>query len=174
MRITKAFTLIELLVVIAIIAILMAILMPALRSARNHGKRIVCSNNLRTLGLANTLYSDEADGWYVPIMDRTQGGNRYWPQNLLFRELVGYKPKNADSDENWHAPREYLCPSDVISIKHRNDTQYNNWLSYGYNLTDWYGYFSNWSGISYAGHKNTTVPGPAGELIFTESNDWWL
>lgn len=104
MRITKAFTLIELLVVIAIIAILMAILMPALRSAKDHGKRIVCSSHLKTLGLANVLYSDEANGWYVPIMDRTLGDDRYWPSNLLFRELIGYKPKNAVSNETWNAP----------------------------------------------------------------------
>ena len=171
MRIKKAFTLIELLVVIAIIAILMAILMPALRAARDQGKRIVCANNLKTMALANVLYSDEEDGWYVPIMDRTMGEDLYWPANQLFRELIGYKPKNATANEGWNAPREYLCPADRISIKQIEDTQYNNWLSYGYNLTDWY--FSDWFGIGYAGHKNTTVPGPSNELVFTESNDWW-
>jgi prepilin-type N-terminal cleavage/methylation domain-containing protein/prepilin-type processing-associated H-X9-DG protein len=172
MRTKKAFTLIELLVVIAIIAILMAILMPALRAAKDQGKRIICSSHLKTLGLANVLYSDEEDGWYVPIMDRTLGDNRYWPSNLQFRELIGYKPKNATANEGWDAPREYLCPADRISIKQIEDRQYNNWISYGYNLTDWY--FSDWFGIGYAGHKNTTVPSPANELIFTESNDWWL
>jgi prepilin-type N-terminal cleavage/methylation domain-containing protein/prepilin-type processing-associated H-X9-DG protein len=171
MRIRKGFTLIELLVVIAIIAILMAILMPALRAAKDQGKRIVCANHLKTMALANVLYSDEEDGWYVPIMDRTMGDDLYWPANQLFRELIGYKPKNAVANEGWNAPREYLCPADTISIKRVEDTQYNNWLSYGYNLTDWY--FSDWFGIGYAGHKNTTVPGPANELIFTESNDWW-
>jgi len=73
------FTLIELLVVISIVALLMAILMPALMRAKEHGKRIVCSNNIRTMGLANTMYADEADGWYVPVMDRTQdnGAGQY-------------------------------------------------------------------------------------------------
>ncbi|MEJ2704683.1 MAG: type II secretion system protein [Sedimentisphaerales bacterium] len=140
-----AFTLIELLVVIAIIALLMGILMPALMKAKDHGKRIVCNNHLRTLALANVLYADEADGWYVPIMDRTQGDDRYWPANRLFRELVGYKPKNIDVEETWNAPREYLCPSDIISKKQIHDAQYDNWISYGYNLTDWY--FSDWFGI---------------------------
>ncbi|UCC97404.1 MAG: prepilin-type N-terminal cleavage/methylation domain-containing protein [Phycisphaerales bacterium] len=166
------FTLIELLVVISIIALLMAILMPALMRAKDHGRRIICGNHLRTLGLANTLYADEQDGWYVPIMDRTRGSNRYWPSNRLFRELVGYKPKNIDVDQNWHSPKEFMCPGDVISTKERRDSQWNNWISYGYNLTDWY--YSDWFGIGYAGHKTTTVPSPAGELIFTESNDWWL
>ncbi len=61
MRRKKAFTLIELLVVIAIIAILMAILMPALRRAKELGKRAVCLNNLRQLTLAWILYCDDND-----------------------------------------------------------------------------------------------------------------
>ena len=57
----RAFTLIELLVVIAIIAVLMAILMPALKSAREHGKRAVCLSNLKQLTLAWIMYADEND-----------------------------------------------------------------------------------------------------------------
>ena len=48
---TKAFTLIELLVVIAIIAVLMAILMPSLRAAKDHARRLHCVGNVKTLAL---------------------------------------------------------------------------------------------------------------------------
>jgi prepilin-type N-terminal cleavage/methylation domain-containing protein/prepilin-type processing-associated H-X9-DG protein len=61
----RAFTLIELLVVIAIIALLLAILIPALRSAREQGYRVVCLSNLRQLTLAWTAYASQYDGKIV-------------------------------------------------------------------------------------------------------------
>lgn len=58
---SRAFTLIELLVVIAIIAVLMAVLMPALKRARESGKRAVCFGNVKQLALAWTMYIDDND-----------------------------------------------------------------------------------------------------------------
>jgi prepilin-type N-terminal cleavage/methylation domain-containing protein/prepilin-type processing-associated H-X9-DG protein len=173
MRIRKGFTLIELLVVISVIAILMAILMPALMRAKEVGKRIVCSNNVRLLGLANVLYAEQEDGWYVPIIDRTLPDNeRDWPANQLYRRLVGYKGKQGPTDSGWHAPKEFQCPSDIISRKEVKDRLYDSWISYGYNITDWY--YTDWYLFGFAGHKTTTVPAPATKLFLTESNDWWL
>lgn len=69
----QGFTLIELLVVIAIIAILMSVLMPALRSARDHAKRLHCLNNVKTLTLGYLMYKDDHDGRIVP--GHTNPGN---------------------------------------------------------------------------------------------------
>lgn len=176
MRIRQAFTLIELLVVISVIAVLMGILMPALMAAKDHGKRMVCASNIRSLGMANVLYAEEEDGWYVACMDRVWRTN-YWPTNKLFRTLAGHKSKQSaeemKEDGDYAGPREFLCPSDIVSLKKEEDSQYKVYLSYGYNVSDWY-YGDAWYDFKYAGHKTTTVPRPAGEMIFSESNDWWM
>jgi len=95
----RAFTLIELLVVIAIIAILMAILMPALKRAREQGRRVVCEGNLKTLTLAWIMYADENDQKLVNGaggIDRSAGRLREDP---WVRQGWGANWNNANVDD---------------------------------------------------------------------------
>ena len=60
----RAFTLIELLVVIAIIALLIGILLPALGAARDAGRALKNTANLRSLGQATAIYTADADTYF--------------------------------------------------------------------------------------------------------------
>lgn len=68
-----AFTLVEMLVVMAIIAVLAAFLLPALSNAKIKAKSVRCSNNVRQLMLAVSLYTGEGNSGYPYSSDPIVG-----------------------------------------------------------------------------------------------------
>lgn len=180
----SGFTLIELLVVIAIIALLLAVIVPALRKAKESAHSTVCRNNLKTLALANEMYASRWDGWYVPVIDTTMTlkGQPTWNSNTEFRDIVGLEDAYVGS--SFVMPKQYLCPSDKQSIQSYWDQTggvYQNYVSYGGNLTDWGPSSKNpvsWGGNIPVGNwacrlRAAQLRSPAGKIMFVDAGDLW-
>lgn len=103
----KIFTLIELLVVVAIIAILAAMLLPALNSAREKGRKISCTNNLKQIGLAHDFYTNDYD-YVLPCYNNGSGAWYYKPDPDLWTYL-GYLPTGQIFNKTYKVA---LCSSD--------------------------------------------------------------
>lgn len=130
----QGFTLIELLVVIAIIAILAAILFPVFARARENARRASCMSNLKQIGLAFMMYTQDYDEKYpmsyqlTPQTTAGMPGSTWWSATYPDGVLV--------HDVNWmdilypytKSIQVYVCPSmNPASI-------FAGGASYGYNL----------------------------------------
>ncbi|MAO20025.1 MAG: hypothetical protein CMJ35_01495 [Phycisphaerae bacterium] len=124
-----AFTLIELLVVIAIIALLIGILLPALSSARDTAKSLICTTRMRQVATGWQIYADTNRDISVPAQpgryaDETRNvytlgnGDQYRPRWFaVIGAAAGFdafaNPSPDREDEHTmtvNANEVFLCP----------------------------------------------------------------
>ncbi|HON91091.1 MAG TPA: DUF1559 domain-containing protein [Sedimentisphaerales bacterium] len=124
---SRGFTLIELLVVIAIIALLLSILIPSLHRAKAAARRVVCSHNLRQIGLAMDMYTHDYEGYYPCAKDPVSTNPPYWLwMGRGWRKWIqSYLSSIVDPNN----PSVLLCPAD------RTDPAKYESTSYSYSMT---------------------------------------
>jgi prepilin-type N-terminal cleavage/methylation domain-containing protein/prepilin-type processing-associated H-X9-DG protein len=113
------FTLVELLVVIGIIALLISILLPSLNRARETANRVKCANNLKQIGLAIALYTNENHGQYPRTYFASNGSTPDFFSTANYSAADPFAPGTPPN--NWNPVTYQNVPSCMFLLLRTED-----------------------------------------------------
>lgn len=139
-RSRNAFSLIELLVVIAIISILAAILFPVFASAREKARQTSCASNLRNIGTAMQMYSEDFDEYICPAQILLSPAPNVYTYQYWFGFATGTSSAvtstvNPTGGLIWPYLKNQAitdCP-DATGVVISNNLAFPEWVGVGYN-----------------------------------------
>jgi prepilin-type N-terminal cleavage/methylation domain-containing protein len=111
----SGFTLVELLTVIGIISLLTSLLFPVFATARSKARELSCVSNLRQVGLAIKMYTQDYDEYYPWALDPT---DRYtpdiWDGHPDFKAQIPFMPMLQETLQPYIKSNElFHCPADT-------------------------------------------------------------
>jgi len=171
MRIGRGFTLVELIVVIAVLTVLLALVVPSLKSGKESGVALVCTNHLKQLNLITSIYCEETQSFpqgfcSLPecVHTRPEGGypgnqSYDWPGWWWFNYLA---VEDLSKDGTlWCPARKRMAPIFFKNIL---------WSNYGINYS-----IAKWASFVPSGEfegpplRKIEIRQPADTLLYTDS-----
>ncbi len=123
----RGFSLLELLMVLAVTVLLTGLLMPAMAHVRENARRVVCSSNLRQIGMAVVIYTDEKNTMPFSFYGQPGENKQHMMAAHLGAGMFGVDRNGGDNRplafENWeglgwlqqrrfvNSPEVFYCPS---------------------------------------------------------------